>query len=181
MNLPNPVINSHYRNGFIKQYVCDHLILRIEAAINNVTDYGVNKAVEHLQALRDKLVVLNDNYLDIQQDIIETFIDRGQVQHLAQPTYTPSGKRIPGLKLDNPRQLAVMHALVRFAHIAAAGTVSTGEIHSHVIAALDGTVKRYSLGSLPTTSPSCVRKALPRSCHARASIDCRPRGIPEAL
>ena len=33
----------------------------------------------------------------------------------------PSGKRIPGLKLDHPRQLALMHALVRFAHIAAAG------------------------------------------------------------
>src|SRR5215467_9306296 len=28
MNLPNPVIRSHYANGFIKQYVRDHLILR---------------------------------------------------------------------------------------------------------------------------------------------------------
>jgi hypothetical protein len=25
MNLPNPVIRSHYGNGFIKQYVRDHL------------------------------------------------------------------------------------------------------------------------------------------------------------
>ena len=40
MNLPNPVIRSHYRNGFIKQYVRDHLILRTEAASNNVNDYG---------------------------------------------------------------------------------------------------------------------------------------------
>ena len=38
MHLPNPVIRSHYRNGFIKQYVRDHLILRTEAATNNVTD-----------------------------------------------------------------------------------------------------------------------------------------------
>src|SRR5450631_1854188 len=43
MNLPNPVVRSHYRNGFIKQYVRDHLILRTEAASNNVNDYGVNK------------------------------------------------------------------------------------------------------------------------------------------
>jgi hypothetical protein len=35
MHLPNPVIRSHYRNGFIKQYVRDHLILRTEAATNN--------------------------------------------------------------------------------------------------------------------------------------------------
>jgi hypothetical protein len=71
MNLPNPIIRCHYRNGFIKQYVRDHLILRTEAAGNNVTDYGVNKAIEHLPALRDKLSAINNNYLNIQQDILE--------------------------------------------------------------------------------------------------------------
>ena len=148
MHLPNPVIRSHYRNGFIKQYVRDHLILRTEAATNNVTDYGVNKAIEHLPALRDKLAAINDNYLDVQQDILETFVDRGQFQHLAKPTLTPSGKRIPGLKLDNPRQLALMHALVRFAQIAAASTFSTSEIRPHVIAALGGSREPYSLAAL---------------------------------
>ena len=100
MHLPNPVIRSHYRNGFIKQYVRDHLILRTEAATNNVTDYGVNKAIEHLPVLREKLSAIDDNYLDIQQDILETFVDRGQLQRLAKPSITASGKRIPGLKLD---------------------------------------------------------------------------------
>jgi hypothetical protein len=102
--------------------VRDHLILRTEAATNNVTDYGVNRAVEHLPALRDKLSAIDDSYLDIQQDILETFVDRGPLQRLASPTLSPSGKRIPGLKLENPRQLALMHALVRFAQIAAANT-----------------------------------------------------------
>jgi hypothetical protein len=148
MDLPNPVIRSHYRNGFIKQYVRDHLILRTEPATNNVTDYGVNKSVEHLPALRDKMAAVIDNYLNVQQDILETFVDRGQLQHLAKPTLTASGKRIPGLKLDNPRQLAVMHALVRFAQIAAASTFSTGEIHPHVTAALGSATECYSLGSL---------------------------------
>ena len=68
MDLPNPVIRSHYRNGFIKQYVRDHLILRTEPATNNVTDYGVNKAIDHLPALRDKMAAVIDNYLDVQQD-----------------------------------------------------------------------------------------------------------------
>src|SRR5438270_184794 len=138
MHLPNPVIRSHYRNGFIKQYVRDHLMLRTEAATNNVTDYGVNKAVEHLPALRDKLSAIDDSYLNIQQDILETFVDRGHLQRLARPTVTPSGKRIPGLKLENARQLALMHALVRFAQIPAANTFSTGVIHPYVAAALAG-------------------------------------------
>ena len=148
MDLPNPVIRSHYRNGFIKQYVRDHLILRTEASSNNVNDYGIKKAVEHLPALRDSLSTINDNYLNVQQDILETFIDRGQLRKLAEPTITSAGKRIPGLKLDHPRQLALMHALVRFAHVAAANTFTTAEIYPHVIDALGSDRNRYSLASL---------------------------------
>src|SRR6266446_548453 len=148
MNLPNPVVRSHYRNGIIKQYVRDHLILRTEAASNNVNDYGLNKAIEHLPALRNKLSAINDSYLDVQQDILETFVDRGQLQRLAAPTVTPTGKRIPGLKLDHPRQQALMHALVRFAHIPAANTFSTAEIYPHVVAALGCTNEQYRLSAL---------------------------------
>lgn len=147
MSLPNPVIRSHYRNGFIKQYVRDHLILRTEAASNNVNDYGVKKAVGNLSALRNGLCAINDNYLNVQQDILETFVDRGQLRRLAEPTITPAGKRIPGLRLDHPRQLALMHALVRFAHVPAANTFTTAEIYPHVIDAL-GCTERYSLASL---------------------------------
>ena len=148
MNLPNPVIRSHYANGFIKQYVRDHLILRTEPATNNVNDYGINKAVANLPALRKRLSEITDNYLTVQQDILETFIDRGQLRTLTQPTITATGKRIPGLKLDNPRQLAVMHALVRFAHIAAGGTFTPAEIHPYVIDVLGSSPERYTLASL---------------------------------
>jgi hypothetical protein len=40
--------------------------------------------------------------------LMETYIDRGQLARLRQPTITPSGRRTPGLKLDDPRLLAVM-------------------------------------------------------------------------
>jgi len=149
MNLPNPVIRSHYGNGFIKQYVRDHLILRTESASNNVNDYGVKKAVENLPVLRETLSAINDNYLNVQQDILETFVDRGQLRKLAEPTITATGKRIPGLKLDHPRQLALMHALVRFAHIAAGNTFTTAEIHpAAVIEALGCDPSHYTLSSL---------------------------------
>jgi hypothetical protein len=148
MDLPNPVIRSHYGNGFVKQYVRDHLILRTEAASNNVNDYGVNKSVQNLPALRSALSAINDNYLDVQQDILETFIDRGQLRKLAEPTITPTGKRIPGLKLDHPRQLALMHALVRFAHIAGGNTFSTADLHPRVLTVLGCAAESYTLASL---------------------------------
>jgi len=148
LDLPNPVIRSHYGNGFIKQYVRDHLNLRTEAATNDVTDYGVKKAVENLPQLREKMAAINDNYLDVQQDILETFVDRGQLRKLAQPTVLPSGKRVPGLKLDHPRQLALMHALVRFANIATASTFTTQQIYPYALDALDTSADKYSLASL---------------------------------
>jgi hypothetical protein len=108
LDLPNPVIRTHYAHGSLKQYVRDQLCLRTEPATNDVTAYGVKKAVENLPQPREKLSVVCDNYLNVQQDILESFIDRGQLHNLTQPTVLPSGKRIPGLKLDHPRQLALM-------------------------------------------------------------------------
>src|SRR5205823_5154348 len=83
-----------------------------------------------------RMASIIDQYLNVQQDILETFVDRGQLRALAAPTLLPNGKRIPGLKLDHPRQLALMHALVRFAHIAARGTFTTADLHPHTAAAL---------------------------------------------
>jgi len=72
-----------------------------------------------------------------------------QVLHnLTQPTVLPGGKRIPGLTLDHPRQLALMHALVCFAHIAAGNTFTTAELYPYVLAALQMPAAQYSLASL---------------------------------
>jgi len=148
INLPNPVMRSHYKNGFIKQYIRDNRVLRTEAATNNVKDYGVQKAMENLPALRETLQRITNRYLDVQQDILESFVDRDQLRKLSEPTTLPNGKRIPGLKLDHPRQLALMHALVRFSHIAASDTFTTAEIHSDTAEALGLSTAEYSLGSL---------------------------------
>ena len=148
LDLPNPVIRSHYAHGFAKQYVRDDRLLRTEPATNDVTDYGVKKNVENLPQLRQRMSEIIDHYHDAQQDILETFIDRGQLQKLAAPTTLTNGKRIPGLKLDHPRQLAVMHALVRYANIAAGSTFTTADLYLSVLDALALPQSQYSLASL---------------------------------
>src|SRR3982751_2243449 len=79
---------------------------------------------------------------------LETLIDRGQMRKLAEPTAMPTGKRIPGLKLDHPRLLAVMHALVRFANIAAGNQFTTLELYPFTLDALGCSSAQYSLSSL---------------------------------
>jgi len=148
MDLTHPVTRSRYGNGFVKQYVRDHLLLRIEPASNNVNDYRCKKAIENLPRLRENMSSVIDTYHNVQQDILETFIDRGQLRKLSQPTILLNGKRIPGLKLDHPRQLALMHALVRFSHIAAQSTFTTAEIYPDTLSALELSPQQYSLGSL---------------------------------
>ena len=147
-DLPNPVIRSHYGQGFLKQYVRDERLLRTESATNNICDYGVNKDVKNLPQLRAKVSTIIDNYHNAQQDILETFVDRGQLQKLAEPTVLANGKRIPGLKLDHPRQLAVMHAVVRFANIAGGGTFTTSDLYAPALDALGLNASKYSLASL---------------------------------
>jgi hypothetical protein len=70
------------------------------------------KNVENLPFLRERMSHIADNYHNVQQDVLETFVDHGQLLKLAEPTVLSSGKRIPGLKIDHPRQLAVMHSSV---------------------------------------------------------------------
>ena len=148
LDLPNPVIRTHYGHGFAKQYVRDHRLWRTEPATNNVYDYGVNKNVENLPRLQERRSTIIDNYQNVQQDILETFVDRGQLRQLAEPTRLANGKRLPGLKLDHPRQLAVMHSLVRFANLVAGGTFTTADLYGPALDALGRSPAHYSLASL---------------------------------
>jgi hypothetical protein len=99
-----------------------------------VYDYGVEKDVENLPQLRNRMSEIVDHYHEVQQDVLETFVDRGQLRKLAESTVLPSGKRIPGLKLDHPRQLAVMHSLVRFANIAGGGRFTSADLYAPALA-----------------------------------------------
>src|SRR5207245_9426744 len=94
---------------------------RTETTSYNTPDLGVSKSIRNLPQLRRVMRGINDRYLAIQQDVLETYVDRGQLARLRQPTITPSGRRTPGLKLDDPRLLAVMPALTCFVHLARGG------------------------------------------------------------
>src|SRR5512143_3203129 len=143
-----PVIRSEYKSSSIKQYARDNLVLRTETTSYHTPDLGVNKGVEHLPELREAMATANDRYLDVQQDVLETFVDRGQLERLRQPTVSPSGRRTPGLQLDDPRLLAVLQALTCFALLAARGRCRTTDLHVTTAEALGKTRESYTLGQL---------------------------------
>jgi hypothetical protein len=147
-DLGQPVIRSEYKSSSIKQYVRDHLVLRTETTSYHTPDLGVNKGVEHLPELRQTMAASNDRYLAVQQDVLETFVDRGQLEQLRQATVSPSGRRTPGLKLDDPRLLAVLQALTCFALVAGRGRFRTTDLHQTAAEALGKSTETYTLGQL---------------------------------
>jgi hypothetical protein len=179
LDLPNPVIRSHYAHGFAKQYVRDDRLLRTEPATNDVTDYGVHKNVANLPQLRQRMSEIIDRYHDAQQDILETFVDRRQLQKLAEPTLI-NGKRIPGLKLDHPRQLAVMHALVRYANIAAGSTFTTADLYPPVLDALSLPQSQYFLGIAALRSFQIAPNVWWKNCPTLGVTVSPTRAIPSA-
>jgi hypothetical protein len=146
--LGQPVIRSDYKSSSIKQYVRDHLILRNEATSYHTPDLGIGKNVENLPQLREKMAACTERYLEVQQDVLETFIDRGQLAQLRQATVSPSGRRTPGLKLDDPRLLAVLQALTCFAYVAGTGCFRTPDLHAAAAQALSQTTDSYTLAQL---------------------------------
>ncbi len=147
-HLGNPVIRSEYKQGSIKQYVRDDRLLRTEATSYHTPDLGVAKSVEHLSQLRQVMGAITDRYLAVQQDVLETYIDRGHLGRLRQATVSPSGRRTPGLKLDDPRLLAVMQALTRFVHLARGGSFRTRDLHQPAAEALGLTTDTYRLAQV---------------------------------
>jgi hypothetical protein len=145
-DLGQPVIRGESKSSSIKQYVRDHLVLRTETTSDHTPDLGVNKGVEHLPELRQTMAASNDRYLEVQQDVLETFVDRGQLEQLRQATVSPSGRRTPGLKLDDSRLLAVLQALTRFALLAGRGRFRTTDLHPAVAEALGKATETYTLG-----------------------------------
>jgi len=179
MDLPNPVIRSHYRNGFIKQYVRDHLILRTEAASNTSTITASRKPSK---------IYLSSKKLYRRSTITTSTSSRISWKPLSiavscearEPTITSTGKRIPGLKLDHPRQLALMHALVRFAHVAAGNTFTTAEIHPAVIEALGCAPESYTLASLRYDLSKLRAKGLVAKLRTLAAINSSRTGTRSA-
>jgi hypothetical protein len=173
----NPVIRSEFKSSSIKQYVRDHVLLRTEGTSNYTPNLGVNKSIENLPQLREVLRTGTDRYLDIQQDVMETFVDRGQMQALAQATVSVSGRRTPGIKLTDRRLLAVMGALVCFRFQAGLGMFRSKEVHPLITKLLDVTTEAYKLSQLRYDLSKLLAKGLVLKLKGTQSYQLTPQGF----
>jgi hypothetical protein len=151
--LKTTVLRTGFGGTSVKQYVKSHTLLRTETTCHQLRELSVPKDVQNLPKLRAVLERSNERYLEAQQDVLASPIDRGQLQQLRQPTVSASGRRTPGLRVDDVRLLAVLQALTSFAYLLGKGCFRTRDLLGDVRRALDNpdyrlSQLRYDLGKL---------------------------------
>jgi hypothetical protein len=123
-----PVITSLFKQTSVKQYVSHGVGLRTESTCYQFRDLSIKKNLDHLPTARQVLGTANERYLDVQQDVLASYIDRGQFEQLRRPTVSATGRRIPGLHVDDPRLMALLQALLCFVYLAGRGRFRTKDL-----------------------------------------------------
>jgi hypothetical protein len=106
-----------------------------------------------LPTLREVLGQSNERLLEAQQDVLASYVDRGQLERLRQPTVSVTGRRTPGLRLDDRRLLAVLSALTNLMYVIGKGCFRTVDLLADVQRTLGKadyqlSQLRYDLGKL---------------------------------
>jgi len=141
-----PVINSLFKATGIKQYVRDGVGMRTESSSHQLKDLSIPKNINNLDKVREVMDKANQRYLSVQQDILASYIDRGQMEQLGQPSVSATGRRVPGMHVDDPRLLAVLQAILCFAYVVGKGCFRTKDLLVDVRKALDN--PKYTMNQL---------------------------------
>jgi hypothetical protein len=145
-NIGLPVLSSSYQQTLIKQYVKDGVGLRTESSSFQLKNLSVPKNINNMPKLLEVMDQANERYLSVQQDILASYIDRGQLEQLRQPSVSPTGRRVPGLHIDDPRLMAVLQAMLCFAYLVGKGVFRTKDLLADVQRALGNS--HYTLNQL---------------------------------
>jgi hypothetical protein len=109
-----PSLHADYKNTTIKQYHKEGRALRTETTINNTRDFEIGKLLTNLPALRKIGFSANRRLLRVQQLSHDPISGITALHTVTDPVTTPTGARIPGLRLGQRRSHALLAALPMF-------------------------------------------------------------------
>lgn len=109
-----PSLHVDYKNSKIKQYHKLGKAIRTETTINDTRDFGIGKRLTNLPALRQAGFTANRRLLGAQKLSHDPITGAGALAQVTDPVITPAGTRVAGLRLTDPRSLALLHVLCVF-------------------------------------------------------------------
>jgi len=109
-----PSLHVDYKNSKIKQYHKLGRAIRTETTINDTRDFGIGKRLTNLPALRQTGFTANRRLLGAQKLSHDPITGADALARVTDPVITPAGTRVAGLRLTDPRSLALLHVLCVF-------------------------------------------------------------------
>ncbi len=105
------VFRAYFKSGFLKQYEKFLTFLRNELVSNNLTDFGLLKGLDHLDAVRTTFQLITDRFAGFQAEWLNVHVDFPLLQRLAHPI-TIGAVRYPGLKIHEPRIIRLFEVIL---------------------------------------------------------------------
>ena len=109
-----PSLHVDYKNSKIKQYHKLGKALRTETTVNDTRDFGIGKRLTNLPALRQIGFSANRRLLAVQMLSHDPIAGADALAQVTDPVLTGTGTRVAGLRLTDPRALALLHVLCVF-------------------------------------------------------------------
>ena len=139
------IFRAYYRNAFIKQYEKFSTYLRNEACSNNLADFGLKKGLDHLAAVREKLLAVTGRFAAFQDQWLNVHVDFPLLQRLALPITVGTAK-YPGIKIHDTRMIRLMEVLLHGGTVVSGWT--TRQIHEAILTTFRIGANRYGLNQL---------------------------------
>jgi hypothetical protein len=139
------VFRAYYRNTFIKQYEKFSTYLRNEACSNNLADFGLKKGLDHLAAVREKMLAVTGRFAAFQAQWMNVHVDFPLLQRLALPIAVGSAK-YPGIKIHDTRIIRLMEMLLHSSTAVSGWT--TRQIYKAILTSFCIGADHYGLNQL---------------------------------
>jgi hypothetical protein len=139
------VFRVNFKNALLRQYEKFSRFLRNELLSNNLTDFGLRKGLDHLDAVRQKFRAITDRFAEFQAQSLNVHVDFPLLQRLALPI-TIGTVRYPGIRLQDIRVIRLLEVLLH-------GSTTVGgwtaiQIHQAVLVTFNLSPKNYGLNQL---------------------------------
>jgi hypothetical protein len=105
-------VNVFYKHSRAKQYLKDGRAMRVETVVNDTTDLGVLRRLEHFDELSAKARAINHRIVEAERVGQGAVLASPAFERIAHPS-VEDGRRAPALRFGDPRVQALAGALAK--------------------------------------------------------------------
>jgi hypothetical protein len=172
------VFRAYWKNAFLKQYEKFARYLRNELCSNNLRDFGLNKGLDHLDAVRTRFQIITDRFATFQAQSLNVHVDFPLLQRLALPL-TVGSVRYPGIKIHDTRIIRLLEVLLHASPTLGGWTAK--QIHQAVLTTFQLSPRTYALNQLRYDLRKLKGHALLQRDGSRYAYRLTPKGVEVAL